>query len=903
MIVSRADGSVVIEVDLNTSNVDKSIQKVKRNIDKLQESINQQEAQKSPLVVEAQELQQNIKTAKAEVKKFGLEWRQGVIGADKSQAEAVSRVQSLQEKYNQVVSEIEKIDKKLLPAYTKLDKMKEDAGGLEKKLSQTGASAEKMDAAIKRADKSSSKFAMRLREVVRSALVFTVVSQAFASLREWIGRTIKTNEKARLSIARLKGALLTLAQPLVNVIIPALTVFINVLTRIISAAANLVSMLFGTTSDQAAEAAESLYNEANAVEGVGDAAKKAGKSLASFDEINKLSGENGASSGSGTQATGAIAPDFKSLIADELTSIVELFTGLALLALGAILTFTGTHILLGLSLMAIGALAIADAATSNPDAIKSLLLSSLGQALQIIGPFIAVIGVLLAVMGHILLGIGLIIAGAGLWAASTAAGDEGDFVQNILTRLQEAAAVIGPMIAVIGIVLLVAGKIATGLGLIIAGISIWAFSEVPLDGGSNLANEVVSALWNIFAKIGPFIALIGVILLFTPLPGFRGIGIGMIIAGIALFAAGEVGMNWELLSTDLATGLLTILQDISPYIAILGLILLCVPGMQAVGAGMLAAGIGAFIFSTVALNWDFIKDALKRAYDSAMQWWNNIKSNFFTLDYWLGLGQDMLDGLFNGLSSIGQKITEWGGNFIDGVKDFFGIHSPSTEFEDLGGYMMSGLENGVNDNSTMVVSAFSIMFNAVLALCTNNTELMKASLVAFLLYMTGEFAPAWNKTWTDCYNKASQNIQGVIAEINALNAKLASIERNITITITTVYKTVGKSSSGSSSSSRSGRASARSVSLPMQNIPALARGAVIPPNREFLAVLGDQKQGTNIETPLATMVQAFKQALSESGYNGRNEATLVLDRDTLGKVIYKLNKAESRRVGVSLVGI
>lgn len=272
-------------------------------------------------------------------------------------------------------------------------------------------------------------------------------------------------------------------------------------------------------------------------------------------------------------------------------------------------------------------------------------------------------------------------------------------------------------------------------------------------------------------------------------------------------------------------------------------------------------------------------------------------------DFFSGVGKSMLDGLFNGLSSIGQKITEWGGNFIDGVKDFFGIHSPSTEFEDLGGYMMSGLENGVNDNSTMVVSAFSIMFNAVLALCTNNTELMKASLVAFLLYMTGEFAPAWNKTWTDCYNKASQNIQGVIAEINALNAKLASIERNITITITTVYKTVGKSSSGSSSSSRSGRASARSVSLPMQNIPALARGAVIPPNREFLAVLGDQKQGTNIETPLATMVQAFKQALSESGYNGRNEATLVLDRDTLGKVIYKLNKAESRRVGVNLAGV
>lgn len=186
-----------------------------------------------------------------------------------------------------------------------------------------------------------------------------------------MGKVIKTNDEATAAIARLKGALLTMAQPLVNVIIPALTVFVNVLTRIILLQQILYPCCLGQPQTQAAEAAENLYDEANAVEGVGDAAKKAGKSLASFDEINKLSGENGASSGSGTQATGAIAPDFKSLIAEELTSIVELFTGLALLALGAILTFTGTHVLLGLSLMAIGALAIADAVTSNPDAIKS----------------------------------------------------------------------------------------------------------------------------------------------------------------------------------------------------------------------------------------------------------------------------------------------------------------------------------------------------------------------------------------------------------------------------------------------------------------------------------------------------------------------------------------------------
>ena len=90
------------------------------------------------------------------------------------------------------------------------------------------------------------------------------------------------------------------------------------------------------------------------------------------------------------------------------------------------------------------------------------------------------------------------------------------------------------------------------------------------------------------------------------------------------------------------------------------------------------------------------------------------------------------------------------------------------------------------------------------------------------------------------------------------------------------------------------------VNIAKLPIPKLATGAVIPPNREFMAVLGDQKSGTNIETPLATMVQAFKQALAESGYGGSNEAVLVLDKDVLGKVVYRLNKAEGTRIGVNL---
>lgn len=59
-------------------------------------------------------------------------------------------------------------------------------------------------------------------------------------------------------------------------------------------------------------------------------------------------------------------------------------------------------------------------------------------------------------------------------------------------------------------------------------------------------------------------------------------------------------------------------------------------------------------------------------------------------------------------------------------------------------------------------------------------------------------------------------------------------------------------------------------SAPM-SIPHLAKGAVIPPNNKFLAMLGDQTSGTNIETPLSTMIQAFKSALSDSNYSGMGD--------------------------------
>ena len=84
--------------------------------------------------------------------------------------------------------------------------------------------------------------------------------------------------------------------------------------------------------------------------------------------------------------------------------------------------------------------------------------------------------------------------------------------------------------------------------------------------------------------------------------------------------------------------------------------------------------------------------------------------------------------------------------------------------------------------------------------------------------------------------------------------------------------------------------------LPTPQIPYLATGAVIPANSPFLAVLGDQKQGVNIEAPLETMVEAFRAAQTGQNVTVRFAGNLA----QLGRVLYPVLEKEGKRLGTSL---
>lgn len=84
-------------------------------------------------------------------------------------------------------------------------------------------------------------------------------------------------------------------------------------------------------------------------------------------------------------------------------------------------------------------------------------------------------------------------------------------------------------------------------------------------------------------------------------------------------------------------------------------------------------------------------------------------------DIFMGLGKNILQGLWNGIQSMGGWVTDQILGFFDGavdkVKDFLGIHSPSTVFADIGSYMMQGLEIGLKDSSGEIMETVEDIAN------------------------------------------------------------------------------------------------------------------------------------------------------------------------------------------------
>ena len=759
VILLAADGSIIIETEIDDKKAQQELNRLNRRIQNLNDQIYVKRQQQMPLVEQARQLGAELDAAKAKLDSMQSGREFNTSSSIDAQAQ---RVKQLEKEWSDVQRRVESYDDQLQKANISLGLAKEQAGAVQQQLSAAGPSSEAMANAMNRMEKSANRFSSRLREVVRSALVFTLISQALASLREWFGRVIKTNDEATEAIGRLKGALLTLAQPLVSVIIPAFTMFVNVLTRIIQAISDFVSWLFGTTSETSADAAENLYEESEALESVGAAADEAAGSLAGFDEINTINTKNAAGSSAGGSGLDKIKPIFENFDTLEYKRKIDEITAYvsgALLALGAILAFSGVNIPLGLALMAAGAIGLVSVIKENWGAMDERLRAAISQVLITLGTAAFVIGAILAFSGaNVPLGIALMIAGAASLATAAALNWEyiPDNVKRIITEILN---ILGVSLLVIGTILALSGaNIPLGIALMALGAASLA-TAIALNWNEvsgnikNVISEILVYVGASFLALGAILALSGVNL---PL------GIKLMAIGAASLAA-AAALNWSAVVDAIRGPIGAILATISSILIVLGLILALSGVALPLGIALIAAGAVGLV-TVGALNWNAILDKLKEVWDSIKNWWNASVSKYLSLDYWKGIGKDILNGLWEGLKSIWSNISNW-----------------------------------VSEKVGWIVDQF-----------------------------TGATSSARSGTF-------------------------------------------GSTSSGSFGG--------RSIpSIRSFSIPALATGSVIPPNREFLAVLGDNKQETEVVSPLSTMKQAMLEAMRESGISD-GTITVVVNLD------------------------
>lgn len=845
-----ADGSIIIKSEIDDKEAQAELNRLTKKIDSLNEKISDKRQEQMPMVEQSRQIAANLDAAKARLDQMrsGNEF---VTSASLKEQEQT--VASIQKEWDGVQKKVEAGDASIAKDTRRLEQMSTRAGDLSAQLAGAKNNVAGMSPAASAASSQIDKFINRIKGLARRVFVFTMITKALRLLKDYVWSAIQTNDEAMASIAKLKGALRTLAQPILKLIIPAFTLLINVITRVVNAISQLVSMIFGTTVEESAQAAENLYDEQKALKGVSGAAKKASKSLASFDEINKISGENSGGAGSS-------APNFASSINDQLSAIVSLFAGAALLALGAILTFSGVNIPLGIGLMALGALAIWGAVNTNWEEIKELLQSSLGAVVALISGALLVIGALLVFSGaNIPVGLGLMIAGA-IGLATVIAANWGTIKTLLQGPLGALTALLSVALLEIGAILLFSGaNIGLGLGLMVIGaLGVAATIAANWDTIKSLLEGPIGA---ITALISGALLVIGAILTFSG--ASIGLGIGMIIVG-AIGLATAVAANWDTVQELMRGPIGAATAFVNSALLVLGAILLFSGAGIPLGLGLLLAG-SAGLAVAIKPNWNAILDSLKTSWEQIKNWWSN--------------------SVLGGLSRAKDTIQNWGTGIIDKLKNVLGIHSPSTETAQMGDYMMQGMANGITGSQYLVLSVFQTLLDSIqLSFDTWQTNFF-TGFAAFRSTFQELWTNFWSlmgRTFTIKWNNILSTLQqGVNNAIDALNS-LVDAANSLAELTGRFYSHVGH------------------INVPQIPLPKLATGAVIPPNREFLAVLGDQKQGTNIEAPAELIRQMVIEGLRAAGGQGQViENVLMLD----GEVIYQNQKEIARQHGVNLAEV
>lgn len=272
-------------------------------------------------------------------------------------------------------------------------------------------------------------------------------------------------------------------------------------------------------------------------------------------------------------------------LTDALTTLTGVLAG-ASLAVGAMLAFTGVATGLGIALMAVGAVTLVSAAALNWNSIPDALASPLSRVGLLVSGATLALGAILAFSGCMPLGIALMAIGATSLVSVMALNWNGlsDEIQNVIAII---TTVVSVAFLAIGAALAFSGaNIPLGLALLAAGAVTMGTAIMP--NWNDLSDNVQQKISMITTVVGGALLAVGAILALSgvALP----LGLGLMAAG-ALSLGAVATLNWDFVVNSIKKVVSVITGILSGALIVLG-VLLCLSGAGVgLGLSVLAAGL------------------------------------------------------------------------------------------------------------------------------------------------------------------------------------------------------------------------------------------------------------------------------------------------------------------------
>lgn len=272
-------------------------------------------------------------------------------------------------------------------------------------------------------------------------------------------------------------------------------------------------------------------------------------------------------------------------LTDALTTLTGVLAG-ASLAVGAMLAFTGVATGLGIALMAVGAVTLVSAAALNWNSIPDALASPLSRVGLLVSGATLALGAILAFSGCMPLGIALMAIGATSLVSVMALNWNGlsDEIQNVIAII---TTVVSVAFLAIGAALAFSGaNIPLGLALLAAGAVTMGTAIMP--NWNDLSDNVQQKISMITTVVGGALLAVGAILALSgvTLP----LGLGLMAAG-ALSLGAVATLNWDFVVNSIKKVVSVITGILSGALIVLG-VLLCLSGAGVgLGLAVLAAGL------------------------------------------------------------------------------------------------------------------------------------------------------------------------------------------------------------------------------------------------------------------------------------------------------------------------